>query len=172
VNFMADTIEQYFGNGLAFGCRINYLRETKPLGTGGPLFLLPRPLSDPLLVLNGDQITNIDISSLLASHNASGCVATMSVGPYQVPIPFGIVTEQEGRLIAVEEKPTMSLLANRGLYVLDPSLIDLVPQDQDYPITHLFEALLEAKRPINVCYSEDSWIDVGRPEDLRLARGG
>jgi dTDP-glucose pyrophosphorylase len=172
VNFMAETIQQYFGDGSAFGCRIEYLHETKPLGTGGALSLLPRPVNDPLLLLNGDQITNIDIGSLLASHSASGCVATMTVGPYQVPIPFGIVTEREGRLIAVEEKPTMSFLANRGLYVLEPSLLDAVPRDQDYPITQLFDLLLEAKRPINVCYSEDSWIDVGRPEDLRMARGG
>jgi len=172
VNFMAETIEQYFGDGAAFGCEISYLREDRPLGTGGPLSLLPPTLQDPLLVLNGDQITNIDVSALLDSHAASGCAATMSVGPYQVTIPYGTVTERGGRLIAVEEKPTMDYLVNRGLYVLDPSIIAMIPRNEDYPITQLFEALLEAGSPVNVCYSEDSWIDVGRPEDLRLARGG
>jgi dTDP-glucose pyrophosphorylase len=172
VNFMADTIEQYFGDGAAFGCEIRYLREDRPLGTGGPLSLLPRPINDPLLVLNGDQITNIDVSALLDSHAGSGCVATMSVGPYQVTIPYGTVTERNGRLLSIEEKPTMDYLVNRGLYVLDPSVLELIPANQDYAITQLFDALIEAGRPINVCYSEDSWIDVGRPEDLHLARGG
>lgn len=171
VNHMAETIEQYFADGAAFGCDISYLREDRPLGTGGALSLLPRPMTAPVLVLNGDQITSIDISALLQSHAGSSCVATVSVGPYRVTIPYGTVIERNARLVALEEKPTMDYLVNRGLYVLDPSALDLIPHDQEYPITRLFETLLEAGRPVNVCYSEDSWIDVGRPEDLRRAQG-
>jgi len=172
VNHMAHTIEQHFGNGAAFGCEISYLREDRPLGTGGPLSLLPQPMTEPVLVLNGDQITNLDVSALLESHAGSGCVATLSVGPFRVTIPYGTVTERNGRLIALEEKPAVDYLVNRGFYVLDPSVIELIPKNQEYPITRLFDTLLEAGRSVNVCYSEDSWIDVGRPEDLRLARGG
>jgi dTDP-glucose pyrophosphorylase len=172
VNVMADTIERHFGDGEGFGCRIDYLRETKPLGTGGALSLLRRPVDDPVLVLNGDQITHVDVTAILASHAAGGCAATIGVGPYQVQIPFGTVADRDGRLLSIEEKPTMNFLVNRGVYVLDPSLLDEIPRDRDYPITSLFESLLEAKRPVNVFYSEDSWIDVGRPEDLHRAHGG
>ncbi len=171
VNFMAEVIEQYFGDGSEFGCRIEYLRETEPLGTGGALSLMPAGIENPLLVLNGDQITNVDVSALLESHRSGGCSATMCVGPYQVQVPFGTVTERDGRLIGLEEKPDIRLLVNRGVYVLDPSALAHVPNGRAFPITGLFEELLEQKHPVNVFYSEESWLDVGRPEDLRRANG-
>ncbi len=65
VNFMADVIERHFGDGTAFGCRIEYLREQKPLGTGGSLSLLPERPEAPLVVLNGDQITHVDVSAMI-----------------------------------------------------------------------------------------------------------
>ncbi len=171
VNFMADAIERHFADGSEFGCRIEYLREAEPLGTGGALSLLPAGIDNPLLVLNGDQITNVDVSALLESHRTSGCRATMCVGPYQVQVPFGTVAERDGRLVGLEEKPDIRLLINRGVYVLDSSALKHVPKDRAFPVTGVFEELLAQEQPVNVFYSEESWLDVGRPEDLRRANG-
>jgi len=169
VNVMADVIESYFGDGAAFGCRIEYLLETAPLGTGGPLSLLPIRPEHPLLVLNGDLVMHPDLTAMLDAHARTGHAATIGVGSYQVQLPFGKVTERGGQLIALEEKPEISFLVNRGIYVIDPAAIEYVPKNQEFPITALFEALLKAKRSVGVYYLGDSWLDVGVPDDLRRA---
>lgn len=171
VNFMAETIKRHFGDGSAFGCDIEYLHETKPLGTGGALSLLPRPVEHPVLVLNGDQIIHINIAAMLDHHGANGCVATIGAGPHQVQIPYGLISQCDGMLLGIEEKPSMSYLVNRGIYVLNPSVLEHIPSDQEFPITNLFELLLERKKHVGVFYFDDEWIDVGRPEDLRRAHG-
>jgi dTDP-glucose pyrophosphorylase len=169
VNFMAEVIEAHFQDGAAFGCRIEYLRESTPLGTGGALSLLAVRPEHPLLVLNGDLITHADLTAMLEAHAHGGHAATIGVGSYQVQLPFGKVTERAGQLIALEEKPEISFLVNRGIYVIEPEVIDYVPAQQEFPITALFEALLAAKRSVGVHYFSDSWLDVGMPEDLRRA---
>jgi len=171
VNFMAEAIRGHFGDGSGFGCEIEYLQETKPLGTGGALSLLPRPVEHPVLVLNGDQIIHVDVTAMLDHHGANGFVATLGAGPHQFQLPYGLVTHRDGFLLGIEEKPSMSYLVNRGIYVLAPSVLELVPSDQDFPITTLFELLLERKSRVGMFYFDDPWIDVGRPEDLRRAHG-
>lgn len=172
VNFMAEVVEQHFGDGAAFGCRIEYLRENKPLGTGGALALLPEKPKHPILVHNGDLVTRANVTELLDSHSRSKCVATIGVGPYQVQIPFGTVTEEGGRLISIAEKPTHEVLVNRGIYVLDPAVLDLVPKQVEFPITDLFETLLAQKKPVGVFNFDDPWMDIGHIEDLRRAQRG
>src|SRR5262245_21355121 len=81
VNFMAEVIERHFGDGSGFGCRIDYLRETEPLGTGGSLYLLPKRPDHPILVLNGDMISRVNVTALLEAHEQYGKVATLGYGP-------------------------------------------------------------------------------------------
>ena len=171
VNFMAEAIERHFGDGAAFGCRIEYLREQAPLGTGGALSLLASRPQHALLVLNGDLVTRADVSAMLEAHAASGCAATIAVGPYEVQLPFGAVTERSGRLLALEEKPSVRFLVNRGIYVLEPEALGYVPANREFPMTALFDALLRAGEQVAVFNFEDAWLDVGAPEDLRRARG-
>src|SRR5581483_8981350 len=125
----------------------------------------------PILVLNGDLVTRADITAMLESHARSGCIATMAIGPYETQIPFGAVTERDGLLTSIEEKPAVNFLVNRGIYVLQPDTLDYVPSDENFPITDLFEKLLEAKKKVGVFNFDDAWIDVGAPEDLLRARG-
>jgi dTDP-glucose pyrophosphorylase len=171
INYLGHMIEDHFGDGTAFGCRIEYLRETTELGTGGALRLLPQRPRHPLLVLNGDQVSRIDVQGLLARHAVAGVRATMAVGSYQHQVPFGVVHEQDGRLMRIEEKPSLSMLVNRGVYVLEPDVLDLIPQGQSFPITDLFDRLLERGEPVGTYFSDDEWLDVGRPADLLRANG-
>lgn len=171
VNYKADVIEQYFGDGSLFGCTISYLRESEPRGTGGPLSLLPARPEHPIIVLNGDQVMHADLSGMLDQHYRQRAVATIGVGPYQVDVPFGTVIERDGLLVAMEEKPSVSFLINRGIYVLEPEVLDSVPEAGEFPITSLFDTLLAEGRRISVFYFDDYWMDVGRPADLRLANG-
>lgn len=171
VNFLAERIERHFGDGSAFGCRIEYLRETTALGTGGALSLLPSTPEHPFLVMNGDQITNVDITKLLQFHAEQGVAATVAAGPHSVEVPFGVVRERARRLVEIEEKPTLHFAVNRGIYVLNPSVLGAVPENCAFPITDLFGKLIADGREVGVFYFDDQWIDVGRHEDFRRANG-
>lgn len=170
VNYRAEVIEAHFGDGSAFGCRIEYLRESEPRGTGGALGLLGERPTHPILVLNGDQVTQVDVSAMLETHVRSGNLATMGVGPHQVQIPFATVTERDGQLVRLEEKPNLNFLINRGLYVFEPAALEFIDEGE-FPITVLFERLLSEGKRVGVFYSEDYWLDVGRPADLLKANG-
>ena len=171
LNYKAEVVERHFGDGAAFGCHIDYLRETMALGTGGALSLLPVRPEHPLLVLNGDLISHFNVTALLAAHAGTNVAATIGIGLYEVQIPFGTVVEKAGRLVALEEKPKVSFRVSQGIYVLDPSTLEYVPRNQEFPITRLFDVLLRAKKVVRVFDFNNTWLDVGTPEDLRRAHG-
>jgi NDP-sugar pyrophosphorylase family protein len=141
-----------------------------PLGTGGPLSLLEPPAL-PILVLNGDLITQADVGDLLDFHERGGYAATLGVRPYTVEVPFGVAEVEGDRLLSIREKPTERSLINAGMYVLSPEAVAMVPAGREYPITSLFESLLAAGRPVGAHVLEAEWLDVGRHDELRRARG-
>src|SRR6185436_20409008 len=95
VGCKAEIIEQHFGDGSRFGCRIEYLREDRPLGTGGALSLLPTP-SAPVLVLNGDLVTQADVGAMLEAHEGAVSVA---VRPYVYQVPYGCLDVDGSRIL-------------------------------------------------------------------------
>lgn len=171
VNHLAHVVEDYFKDGSHLGCRIEYLREAVPLGTGGSLSLIEEIPADPLLVVNGDLLTQCDIGQLLNFHSAGGYLATLTVRPHTVQVPFGVAEVDGDRLVSLAEKPSIHMLINAGVYVLSPDAIGLVPKGIGEPITELFDRCLCRGMPVGVYALEHEWLDVGRPEDLQRARG-
>ncbi len=171
INYMGDRIESHFGDGSRFACSIEYLREETALGTGGALSLLPKDVEHPIVVMNGDQLTQADIGELLEFHEQEKVVATMGVRHYQIEIPFGVVKQEGRRLLALQEKPTDHYLVNTGIYVLNSEAVSMVPENTDFPMTALFDLLLDRNKPVGVYYIEEEWIDVGRHDDLLKANG-
>jgi dTDP-glucose pyrophosphorylase len=170
INYLGHLIEQHFGDGSRLGAEIDYLRETVPLGTGGPLSLLPPPAL-PILVLNGDLLTQADVGDLLDFHERGDYAATLGVRPYTIEVPFGVAEVDGERLLALREKPVERSLINAGMYVLSPEAVARVPAGKEYPITALFEALLAEGKPVGAHVLEAEWLDVGRHDELRRARG-
>lgn len=171
VNYLAHVIEDHFGNGSRFGCRIDYLREEMPLGTGGPLSLLDPPPDLPVVVMNGDLVTQCDVGRMLDFHESGGYTATFGLRPYSVPIPFGVARVEGDRLVELREKPTQRMLINAGIYVLSPEAVRMVPRGEEFPITEIFGRCLRAERSVGAYVVEDEWIDVGQHEELRRANG-
>lgn len=171
VNYLAEVIEKHFRDGERFGCRIEYLREATPLGTGGALSLLPERPRDPVLTLNGDLVTQVDVSRMLEAHAAGRFAVTVGTRSHEVHVPFGVVTAKGGRLVALQEKPSERVLINAGVYVVSPRAARLVPKGRDYPITALVESCLRRRWPVGAFFIEEDWVDVGRPDELRKARG-
>ncbi len=171
VNYLSEIIEQHFGAGELYGCEIEYLREDQPLGTGGALALLPDAPTHPLLCMNGDLMTQFDVGALLDFHDRGRYAATVAVHPYMHTVPFGVVEIDAGRLVKLQEKPTMVWSTNAGIYVLNPQLPLRVPHGKNFPITGLVEDCLVRQERVGAYLLEGDWIDVGRASELDRARG-
>ena len=171
VNHLAHVIEEHFEDGARFGCDIEYLREMTPLGSGGPLSLLPVAPAAPILVMNGDLVTQANLALLFDCHDSGGFAATCGLRPQAVEIPYGVAEVEKDRLLGFAEKPTEQLLVNAGIYVVSPETVSLVPSNREYPMTALIQRCLEEGRPVGAHLIEDEWADIGHPHDLRAARG-
>jgi dTDP-glucose pyrophosphorylase len=172
VNYLAHVIEQHFGDGRRFGCRIEYLRESQPLGTGGALSLLPEPPKDPLLIMNGDLVTEADVGAMLAFHGQGGQRATVGVRRYSHTVPFGCVELDGERIVQMEEKPNLTRLVNAGIYVLDAELLTRVPRQQEFGLPTLLEQCIERGERVSAFEIEADWIDVGQRDQLKQAQEG
>ena len=172
VNYLADVIESHFGDGSRFGCHIEYLREQKPLGTGGALTLLPARPEHPVLVMNGDLVTQADVGRMLDFHEREKGAATIAVRSHFQTIPFGCVELDGVRVRQMEEKPRVTRLVNAGIYVLNPEILTRIPPGQEYAITDLFTDMLSRNEPVCGFEVEGDWIDVGQKDALQQARHG
>lgn len=170
VNYLKDIIKEYFGDGEKLGCRIDYLEETTPLGSGGPLSLLPEQ-EHPVVVMNGDLITDVNVSRMIEFHEQNGYYATMGYSNYTHTIPFGCIREQGGVITEILEKPTIVRQANAGIYVMSPMAIRSVPGNQYFMITDLFASGMAHGFKCGAYPVDGDWIDVGQPHDLGKARG-
>lgn len=171
VNYLGHIVEEHFGDGSRFGCRIRYLREKQPLGTGGPLALLPEIPQRPVLVMNGDLVTQVNLDRLLEAHGQADAAATLCVRPYQMEVPFGVVDLEGARIVGIREKPAQQVLINAGIYVLEPAVLSLIRPGESLPITALVDQCLAKGMPVQAHVVDDDWIDVGRHEELARARG-
>jgi len=171
VHHLAHVIEEHFGDGDAFGCQIDYLREREPLGTGGPLALLPKRPRHPIVAMNGDLVTQFDVAQFLEFHTRGGFAMTFGVRPWSTEVPFGVASVKGKRLVALAEKPTLRMLVNAGLYAISPDVLRLVPRGKPFPLPTLFDRCVARGLAVGACPIEDEWADVGHHEELRRARG-
>ncbi len=170
VNYEAEMIEEYFGDGSEWGLQVEYLREEKRLGTAGPLGLLPERPSEPILVVNGDLLTTLNFGQLMDFHDEKSPIATMGVRRYRTEIPYGVAEVDGHRITGLEEKPTEEYFVNAGIYVLEPEALGRIPDNTFFDMPELFQLLLEEKRPVTAYPIEEYWRDIARQEDLQRAK--
>lgn len=172
VNYKADTIKNYFDFINNPDYNIHYFQEDKPLGTAGSLRLLKDKISSTFFVSNCDILIEEDYSEILNYHRSNNNELTVVAAVKTLSIPYGtIITGENGILESIEEKPTLSFKINTGLYILEPSLIDEIP-DEFYHITHLMEKLKSEGRRVGVYpISQNDWKDMGEwNEYLRMIK--
>jgi dTDP-glucose pyrophosphorylase len=171
VNHLREQIRDHFEDGSRWGVRIQYIEETTPLGTAGALQLLPgeaRRVS-PLLVMNGDVLTRLNLAKLIEFHASHGAAATLCVRSHDVVIPFGVVEAQGVDLVGFREKPVLRHQVNAGIYVLEPQLLDHIPTGRAMDMPSLLLAARAAAQRVAVCPIHEYWCDIGRPETLQQA---
>lgn len=170
VNYKADVIRGHFGDGERFGAEIRYITEEKKMGTAGSLALLPKLADVPLIVMNGDLLTNVNFKNVLEFHQQNDALATMCVREYSVEIPYGVVKNTGVKLSSIVEKPSQNYFANAGIYVLDPQALSYVPKGSVFTMPQLFSAINNNGGDATVFPIHEYWIDIGRFEDLERAR--
>jgi NDP-sugar pyrophosphorylase family protein len=169
VNYKAEQIEAYFGDGSNFGIEVHYLREQKRLGTAGALSLLPAELVHPIVVTNADLLTKANYGAMIENHMASSADATMGVRKYEMQVPFGVVQEKDGRISSIFEKPVHQFMVSAGMYVLSPSVMKFVPRDQFFDMPALFETITKQGLYARCHHVDGYWLDIGQPSDFERA---
>jgi dTDP-glucose pyrophosphorylase len=169
--YLAERLERSLGDGARWGIRIAYLREVEPRGTAGALHLLPAAPSDPILVINGDLLTQIDVAAMLDYHRSHAADLTIAVREYQVQIPFGVVKVAPNNLVKrIEEKPLERYFVNAGIYLVGASILDSLPGEDSLPMTKLISDVLASDGRVAAFPMVESWVDVGRPSDFERAQ--
>jgi NDP-sugar pyrophosphorylase family protein len=164
-------IKEYFINGDMLGVDIDYIEESKRLGTAGCLSLMTIKLIEPFFVMNGDILVDIDFKDMLSYHLQNNNIATMGVVKYSVNIPYGVIeVDQEKNIIALNEKPNKSYYINAGVYLLNPELIDMIPKDKFYDMPTLFTELKQQNKKIGVYDRLSNWLDIGHIDDYKKAQ--
>ncbi|SAI74830.1 nucleotidyl transferase [Bordetella ansorpii] len=170
-HYLPEMIQAHFGDGSKWGVDITYVHEEVPLGTGGALGLLPHDeINLPMIMMNGDLLSNLNFRGLLDFHTAHGCVATMCVREYEHQIPYGVI-ESEGHLIrSMVEKPVQKVFVNAGVYALSPELVRSVKPGTQIDMPTLLEQFIHQGSEVASFPVHEYWLDIGRMEDFKRAQ--
>jgi NDP-sugar pyrophosphorylase family protein len=169
-NYRADYVQAFLGDGSKYGVRLTFSRESRPLGTCGPVLLLRDALTEPFLLLNGDILTTLSFDQVYRFALARGADLTVVTKEIVTPFHFGAVETEGDFLLRVEEKPDFKLEIVCGIYVLTPEVLELVPEGTYYGIDALIKAMLASGRKVARFLTTDYWLDIGRVEDYRQAQ--
>ena len=170
IHYLGYMIEDYFGDGGKWGIKIEYLREEQPLGTAGALSLFQSDTLEPILITNGDVLTDVHYGEIIDFHKFNNAAATMAVRQHEWENPFGVVRTQGVDITGFDEKPIVYSHINAGIYVLNPEMLKGLKQNEYCDMPTLFELLKEQNLRTIVYPMHETWLDVGRHDDLKIAQ--
>jgi NDP-mannose synthase len=169
VGHLAELLMAYFGDGEKFGLRITYSREKEPLGTAGPLALVSG-LDESFFVMNGDVLTTLNYTEMLAFHRQRGAAATIASHQRDARIDLGVIESDAGGWITnYIEKPTLHYQVSMGIYLFEPSVLRFVEQGKRLDFPDLVLKLVAAGEKVQVYPYTGYWLDIGRPDDYERA---
>jgi dTDP-glucose pyrophosphorylase len=168
-NYLSDHIEEFCGDGSAFGLTIKYFKEETKLGTIGAVKYLEDQLKLPFLVMNGDLLTSLNYRSVLDFHLENNGELTIGSASYKTKVPYGVLETQGHQVVSILEKPTYSFRISGGIYALNPQVLELIPKGNFFDITDLMESLLRSKRAVIAFPIEEYWLDIGQHQDYEQA---
>ncbi len=177
LHYLPDVMRDYFQDGSDFGVQMTYaVEEDQPLGTAGCVKNIAELLDDTFLVISGDSITDFDLSAAIQFHKSNQSKATLVLTRVPNPVEFGVViTDEQMRIRRFLEKPSSSEIfsdtVNTGTYILEPSVLDYLPVNQECDFSKdLFPLLLEKDEPMYGYIAEGYWCDVGHLDAYREAQ--
>lgn len=173
VGYRAELIETYFRDGSQLGVHIDYVRESQPLGTAGPLALVRAsfdlPPDEPLLAMNGDILTDLDMGAFIEFHRRGGYEVTVATREFQLQHPYGVLKLDGQRVTGIVEKPVVTDIVSAGIYAIQPSALDVIPPDSFFDIPDLVNKLLAQGRRVGAYQFAGEWLAIDRIEQLEDA---
>jgi NDP-mannose synthase len=169
-NYLHESVVAKIGDGSDYGLKVRFSRETKRLGTCGPLSLLRHQLDRPFAMMNGDILTSIDITrfgTFALSKNAALTVATKEIN---IPFRFGRVLAEGDYVVDIEEKPDFKQEVLAGIYAMTPAALELVPDDTYFGMDELIKTMMATHRPVAKYKMTEYWVDIGQLDDYELAK--
>jgi len=166
----AEMIKAFIGKGDRFGMDIRYSVDVKPLSTIAPLKLLPE-LPENFLVMNGDLLTDLDFSHFFRNHLERRSLLTVATYRRRTRMDYGVIEVDPSSRTAIgfREKPEYDVEVSMGVYAMNRSVLDLVPQGKAFGFDDLMHALLREGKEIPVYPYDGYWLDIGRPDDFEKA---
>jgi len=169
INYLGEQIENYFGDGSKWGISISYIKEEFPMGTIGSVSLIKQVPSNPMILVNGDVLSDINLVEMLEFHRKKGSTLTIGVKNFEMENPFGVVETLVDQVTAYVEKPRMISKISGGVYILSPSVVGLIKQNQSQDIPEFINELLSKKERVFAFHLFEKWRDIGNFEDFKGA---
>jgi NDP-sugar pyrophosphorylase family protein len=168
--YLGHLIRSVCGDGRQWNLRIHYTEEREPLGTIGPLGLLRDELDSTFLVINGDVLTDLNLAEFAALHHRQSCAVTIATAKRATRMDFGIIEDNNGKVVGFREKPNITSLVSMGIYCMEPEVLNYVPEGVPFGFDDLILCLLGRRLPVATFLHSGLWLDVGRVEDFQKAQ--
>jgi NDP-sugar pyrophosphorylase family protein len=170
-NYKSDYVEAFLGDGSKFGVSLRFSKESKPLGTCGPLALLRKELTEPFIVMNGDILTKLDLRAFYDFGVNADSTLTVGTKIISTPFAFGNVTaDANNHIVDIEEKPDLMMEIIGGIYCMKPGVLAMIPDDEYFGMDTLIKKLLAARQPVSRYIIHEYWLDIGQIEDYSKAQ--
>jgi NDP-sugar pyrophosphorylase family protein len=167
---MSEIVRAVAGDGSRLGLRIDYSDEEQPLGTMGPLRRVP-DLPQTFLVMNADVLTDLSFDTLWRWHLAQDAVLTVATYVKKTRLELGVLqADGDDTIVGFAEKPVLEHKVSMGIYVVDRSVLDLIPEGRAFGFDDLMLSLLAAKRTVKAYPFQGHWLDIGNPADYERAQ--
>lgn len=169
VGHLSSLIRAYFESVTISGISLSYSLEEEPLGTAGPIKLIPG-LKETFLVMNGDVLTDVNFSQLYSFHKEKNGLATMMLKKRHVNIDFGIITvDKKDRVLDYTEKPKYEYLVSAGIYLFEPAILDYIQPDEHLDLPDLITRIKSDGQTVHAHIHDGYWLDIGRIDDYEQA---
>lgn len=171
VNYLADQLIDYFGDGKSKSLNIKYVRENKPLGTIGSVLLINSFDHDDLIVMNSDLLTNIDFADFFKTYKDLNADMAVAATSYHVDVPYAVLEVDELNSVkSLKEKPRYTYYSNAGIYILKKDILKMIPKNEFFDITDLMDRVLEMNLKLITYPINGYWLDIGKHEDFKKAQ--
>ncbi len=169
VNYLADKVKQAIGDGSQWDVQVEYLEESEPLDTGAGLALL-KETSGPFFVLNGDILTDLDLTAMARQHHLAENLATIATYLFPAPLPYGVMHRDGDRIVEIEEKPVFLYPINAGMYLFSARALDFVKHGKPLAMVGFLNQLATEGEKVGRFALIEYWNDVGSHEDFERAQ--
>ena len=170
LGYLGGLIRALCGDGSQWDMKIDYSQEPGPLGTIGALRLIKERLSKTFLTINGDIISDLNLREFINFHRSHGDPITVAVNEKHVKIDLGVLTGPNGLMEGFQEKPKLKFTVSMGIYCMEPTILNLIPDNVPFGFDDLMYAMLDKKMPVHMYRHEGLWLDIGREEDFKHAQ--